>query len=68
MLCDLKGGYELVLPPGATDPDAVWQQKPVTVDLGDREQGEGVSYARDGLSLFASSEKKNAPLFVVRRR
>jgi hypothetical protein len=68
MLCDLKGGYELVLPEGATDPDAVWQQEPLAVDLGDREQGEGVSYARDGLSLFASSEKKNAPLFVVKRR
>jgi hypothetical protein len=68
MLCDLKGGYELVLPDGATDPDAVWQQKAMAVDLGDREQGEGVSYSRDGLSLFASSEKKNSPLFLIERR
>jgi hypothetical protein len=68
MLCDLEGGYELVLPDGATDPDAIWRQQPTAVDLGDRPQGEGVSYARDGLALFASSEKKNAPLFRIERR
>jgi hypothetical protein len=68
MLCDLNGGYELVMPAGATDPDAVWQQEPLPVDLGDRPQGEGVSYGRDGLSLFASSEKKNSPLFLIKRR
>ena len=68
MLCDLNGGYELVMPEGATDPDAVWQQEPLPVDLGDRPQGEGVSYGRDGLSLFASSEKKNSPLFLIKRR
>lgn len=68
MLCDLEGGYELVLPDGTTDPDAIWRQPPTAVDLGDRPQGEGVSYARDGLALFASSEKKNAPLFLIKRR
>ena len=60
MLCDLEGGYELVLPDGVAEPDAIWQQQALTVDLGDRKQGEGVSYGRDGLSLFASSEK-NSP-------
>ena len=30
--------------------------------VGDRPQGEGVSYGRDGLTLYASSEKRNAPL------
>jgi hypothetical protein len=68
MLCDLQGGYELVLPEGVVDPDAIWQQEAMTVDLGDRKQGEGVSYGRDGLSLFASSEKKNSPLYVIRRQ
>lgn len=68
MLCDLEGGYELVLPDGTTDPDVVWQQTALAVDLGERKQGEGVSYGRDGLSLFASSEKKNSPLFVIRRQ
>ncbi len=68
MLCDLNGGYELVLPDGAADPNVIWQQQPLPVDLGDRPQGEGVSYGRDGLTLFASSEEKNAPLFLIRRR
>ena len=68
MLCDLEGGYELVLPDGEVDPDAIWGQEPQAVDLGDRKQGEGVSYGRDGLSLFASSEKKNSPLYVITRR
>jgi hypothetical protein len=68
MLCDLNGGYEFVLPEGATDPDAIWQQQASPVDLGDRKQGEGVSYGRDGLTLFASSEKKNPPLFVIKRK
>jgi hypothetical protein len=67
MLCDLDGGYELVLPDGVADPDAIWQQEALTVDLGDRKQGEGVSYGRDGLSLFASSEKKNSPLYLIKR-
>jgi hypothetical protein len=68
MLCDLKGGYEFVLPEGASGPDAIWTQKPVVVDLGDRKQGDGVSYGRDGVSLYASSEKKNAPLFMIKRK
>lgn len=68
MLCDLNGGYELVLPDGAADPDVVWQQPPLPVDLGDRPQGEGVSYGRDGRTLFASSEERNSPLFLIRRR
>ncbi len=67
MLCDVKGGYELVLPDGAA-PDAIWTQKPVNVDIGDRKQGEGVSYGRDGMSLYASSEKKNTPLYLIRRK
>jgi hypothetical protein len=67
MLCDVKGGYELVLPAGAA-PDAIWTQKPVPVDIGDRKQGEGVSYGRDGLTLYASSEKKNTPLYMIRRK
>ena len=67
MLCDEQGGYEFVQPDGTTDPDAVWQQEPAVVDLGDREQGEGVSYGRDGQSVYASSEGKNAPLYLIRR-
>lgn len=68
MLCDLKGGYEFVLPDGPASPDSIWAQKPRIVDLGDRKQGEGVAYGRDGLSVYASSEKKNSPLFVIKRK
>ena len=68
ILCDLKGGYELVLPEGASDPEAIWTQKPRVIDLGDRKQGEGVSYGRDGATLYASSEKKNSPLFMIKRK
>ena len=68
MLCDLKGGYEFVLPDGDASPDMIWAQKPLVVDLGDRKQGEGVSYGRDGVSLYASSEKKNSPLFLIKRK
>ncbi len=67
MVCDVKNGYELVLPDGIADPDAIWHQKPVIVNLGERKQGEGVSYGRDGISLYASSEKKNTPIILVKR-
>ena len=68
MLCDVKNGYELQLPENAANPDAIWTQKPVVVDLGDRKQGEGVSYGRDGTSVYASSEKKNTPIYLIRRK
>ena len=68
MLCDKKGGYEFVLPPGSANVDDIWKQRPVFVNVGDRKQGEGVSYGRDGVSLYASSEKKHAPLYVIKRR
>ncbi len=67
MLCDVQGGYELILPDGETDPDAVWRQQPTPVDLGDREQGEGVTYSRDGLSVYASSEGEEPPLYLIKR-
>jgi hypothetical protein len=68
MLCDKKGGYEFVLPAGAAGIDDIWKQKPIPVNVGDRKQGEGVSYGRDGVSLYASSEKKHAPLYVIKRK
>jgi len=68
MLCDKKGGYEFVLPAGSTNVDDIWKQKPVFVNVGDRKQGEGVSYGRDGLTLYASSEKKNTPLYMIKRK
>lgn len=68
MLCDKQGGYELVMTEPAGSPDSIWRAKPVPVNIGDRKQGEGVSYSRDGNSLYASSEKKNAPIYVIKRK
>ena len=68
MLCDVQRGYELKLPGGALSPDDIWSQTPVPVDIGDRKQGEGVSYGRDGLSLYATSEKRNAPIYMIKRK
>ncbi len=67
MLCDKEKGYELILPEGAGT-DVIWTQKPVVVNLGDRKQGEGVSYSAAGNSVYASSERKNAALFRIRRK
>jgi len=38
MLCDVKGGYELVLPDGAADPDGAGDSDPGTDGLGDDSQ------------------------------
>lgn len=67
MLCDKKGGYEMAVPDGAAA-EAIWAARPAPVDIGDRKQGEGVSYARDGKSVFATSEKKNAPIYLIQHR
>lgn len=68
ILTDLKNGYELKLPDGSANFDTVFSQKPSIVNLGERPQGEAVSYSPDGTSIYASSEKKNAPLFVAKRK
>lgn len=68
MLCDKQGGYELVLPDAAGGPESIWKAKPEPVNIGDRKQGEGVSYSRDGSSLFAASEKKNALIYLIKSK
>lgn len=67
ILCDYFAGYELVLPDGASNFDEIWKQKPTVVELGDRKQGEAVSYAADGLSILATSEGKSPPLIEAKR-
>ena len=61
-----QNGYELVLTEGNFD--SIWKQQPKVVDLGQRKQGEGISYTPDGRSLNASSERKDAPIIRVTRR
>jgi hypothetical protein len=68
ILCDVQGGYELVLPQGDSNFDDIWKQKPLMVDLGDRKQGEGVSYNADGTAIYAGSEKKNSAIYVIKQK
>ena len=47
--------------------DDIWGEKPVMIELGEREQGEAISYSADGKSIFATSEKKNSPIIEVKK-
>ena len=67
ILCDVENGYEFVLPAGEANFDAIWQQKPAVVNLGARKQGESVTYNAEGTAIYAGSEKKGSPIFVIRR-
>lgn len=68
ILCDYFAAYEIVLPETAKTFDEIWKQKPLTVALGEREQGEAVGYSKDGKSILATSEKKNSPLIQVKQK
>ena len=67
ILCDYFSGYHLELP-DAADFDAIWKQRPVRVDLGEREIGEAVAYSADGSFVIAVSEKRNTSVNIARRR
>lgn len=68
VICDYTNGYELTLPADDANFDDIWKQAPVTIDLGERAQGEAVSYSQDGNTIYATSEKKNPPIIEVRRK
>lgn len=65
ILCDYFGAYELSLPDGAKNFDEIWKQKPLKIDLGERTQGEAITYSADETSIFATSERSNSPLTEV---
>ncbi len=65
ILCDYSAGYQLDLPRGSAF-DEIWKSKPIPVDLGDRKQGEAVTFSPDAKAIFATSEKKNAQIFEVK--
>ena len=67
VLCDYSSAYELQLGTG-TIFDDIWKQKPVPVNLGERKQGEAVTYSADGSAIYATSEKKNSPVIEVQRK
>jgi DNA-binding beta-propeller fold protein YncE len=68
VLSDYFGGYEFSLPADSDSFGDIWKQKPTLVDLGVRKQGEAVAYGPDGLTVYATSEKRDSPLFRARRR
>ncbi len=68
VLCDYFAAYEFSLANDAGVFDEIWKQKPVTIDLGDRSQGEAIGYSADGRSIFATSEGRSQNLIEVRAR
>lgn len=64
ILCDYDGGLEAVAP-AKGDFDDVWKGPWKEVDLGRRQQGEGVSYRHDGKTILATSEGAEFPLIEV---
>lgn len=68
VISDYFAGYEILLPAKTADFDEIWKEKPLKIELGERKQGEAVSYSADGKSIFATSEGKNSPLIEVDRK
>lgn len=68
ILCDYFAAYEIALGDDAKSFDDIWSIKPEKIELGEREQGEAVTYSPDGNSIFATSEKKNSPITEVKRK
>jgi hypothetical protein len=67
-LCDYLQGYEVVLPSGVKDFNEIWKQTVTPFKLGQREQGESITYRADGKALLATSEGKHPPLIQVELR
>lgn len=68
ILCDYLGGYEFVLPVKAKNFDEIWKAEAEQIHLGERTQGEAVTYSADGKAIYATSEKKPTPLIEVQRK
>jgi len=68
IICDYLAAYEIILPVLAKNFDDIWREKPLIVELGEREQGEAVCYSADDESIFATSEKVNSPFIKVKRK
>jgi hypothetical protein len=66
-LCDYQQAYELVLP-NRESFDSIWKQPLTPIALGNRKQGESITYRLDGKALLATSEGLPTPLIQVERR
>lgn len=68
VICDYTQAYEWTLPENVTQFDEIWKQTPSSIDLGKRNGGESVCYSASGLSIFATSEGRNAPVIEAKRK
>lgn len=68
IVCDYFAAYEIALPAAAKSFDDIWEASAEKVELGERTQGEAVCYAADGRAIYATSEKRPAPLIEAVRR
>jgi hypothetical protein len=66
ILCDYFAAFEFVLNSNGKFDD-IWKEKPLAVNLGQRQQGEAVCYSADGKTIYATSEKTPTPLIEVKR-
>ncbi|HEU4709933.1 MAG TPA: hypothetical protein VFS76_00130 [Pyrinomonadaceae bacterium] len=67
-LCDYLQGYEVELPAKSRNFNDIWTQKITGFSVGQREQGEAITYRADGKALLLTSEGKSPPLIQVERR
>jgi hypothetical protein len=67
-LCDYLNGYEMVLPAASKNFNDIWKQTLTAFNLGQRPQGESITYRADGKALLATSEGKLPPLIQVELR
>ena len=67
-LCDYLQGYEIVLPRTSGNFNDIWKQTVTPFKLGQREQGEAITYRADGKAVLATSEGKVPPLIQVELR
>ena len=68
VICDYTRAYEWTLSDGDGEFDNIWTQEPTSIELGKRSIGESVAYNVDGTAIYATSEKKNSPLIMAKRR
>jgi len=67
-LCTYAAAYELTLPAGARDFDAIWKTRPAAVVLPFLPQCEAICYTPDGKSLLVTSEQAPAPFYRLDAR
>lgn len=68
VLTDYFAVYEFALPAGSKNFDDIWIAQPEKIDVGERTQGEAVTYAADNSAIYATSEKRPTPLIEVKLR